>query len=56
MVRVNPGAFRLRNDGKYDYYASERWLPSDHVIDITAGPGNLYLFLPVRDCRFALKR
>jgi hypothetical protein len=31
------GAFKLRDDGKFDYYASERWLPGDHVIDITPG-------------------
>ena len=39
------GAFRLRNDGKYDYYASERWLPSDDVIDISAGPEGSVLIL-----------
>ena len=31
------GAFKLRDDGKFDYYASERWLPGDHVIDIAPG-------------------
>jgi len=39
------GAFRLRTDGKYDYYASERWLPSDDVIDISAGPESSVLIL-----------
>ncbi|HAX93942.1 MAG TPA: hypothetical protein DCY25_08390, partial [Bacteroidales bacterium] len=39
------GAFRLRNNGKYDYYASERWLPSDDVIDISAGPEGSVLIL-----------
>ena len=39
------GAFKLRNDGKYDYYASERWLPSDNVRDIAEGPGNSTLIL-----------
>ncbi len=39
------GAFRLRNDGRYDYFASERWLPSEDVIDISAGPGNSVLIL-----------
>ncbi len=42
------GAFRLRNDGKYDYYASERWLPSDDVIDISAGPESSVLILTGR--------
>ncbi len=32
------GAFMLRGDGKYNYYASQRWLPSDDVKHIAAGP------------------
>jgi len=39
------GAFRLRKDGKYDYYASRRWLPSDKVADIAAGPAGSVLIL-----------
>ncbi len=39
------GAFRLRKDGKYDYYASERWLVDDNVKDIAAGPENSVLVL-----------
>ena len=39
------GAFRLREDGKFDYYASQRWLPSDDVIDISRGPENSVLVL-----------
>jgi len=39
------GAFRLRGDGKFDYYASERWLPSDNVIDISKGPDKSVLIL-----------
>jgi hypothetical protein len=39
------GAFMLRGDGKYDYYSSERWLPSDNVIDIAGGPENSVLIL-----------
>src|SRR5690606_4763035 len=39
------GAFVLRKEGKYDYYASRRWLPSDKVIDIQAGPGQSVLVL-----------
>src|SRR5690606_4637288 len=34
------GAFATRDDGKYDYYASKRWLPSDKVVDIAKGPEN----------------
>ncbi|MBM1105108.1 hypothetical protein JQC67_03045 [Aurantibacter crassamenti] len=37
------GAFKLREDGKYDYYASKRWLVDDEVIDITQGPENSVL-------------
>ena len=29
------GAFRLQEDGKYKYYASKRWMPSNHAIDIS---------------------
>jgi len=39
------GAFKLRGDGSFDYFASQRWLPSDNVIDISAGPGNSVLIL-----------
>jgi hypothetical protein len=39
------GAFMLRRDGKFNYYASQRWLPSDHVIDIAKGPENSVLVL-----------
>lgn len=39
------GAFKLRADGKYDYYASERWLPSERVVDIAKGPENSVLIL-----------
>lgn len=39
------GAFSLRKDGKFDYYASERWIPSDNVIDIAKGPENSVLIL-----------
>jgi hypothetical protein len=31
------GAFLLMPDGKYKYYASRRWLPSDGVTDLAAG-------------------
>jgi hypothetical protein len=39
------GAFKLRNDGEYDYYSSERWIPSEKVIDIAKGPENSVLVL-----------
>ena len=39
------GAFKLRDDGKYDYYASKRWLVDDEVIDITEGPESSVLIL-----------
>ena len=39
------GAMKLREDGKFDYYASERWLPSDKVVSIAAGPENSVLVL-----------
>ncbi len=34
------GAFKLREDGKYDYYASKRWLVDNEVVDIAEGPKN----------------
>lgn len=37
------GAFMLRDDGKFNYYASKRWLPSDDVQHIAPGPGNSVL-------------
>jgi len=39
------GAFMKRKDGKFNYYASERWLPSDSVVDIAKGPDNSVLIL-----------
>ena len=42
------GAFMLREDGKYDYYASGRWLPSDNVIDIAKGEKGNVLVLTER--------
>ncbi|MBN9381196.1 MAG: hypothetical protein J0H74_10535 [Chitinophagaceae bacterium] len=50
------GAFKLRDDGKYDYYASRRWLPSDNVADIAPGPGGSVLILTDKglgDIRFS---
>lgn len=39
------GAMKLREDGKFDYYASERWIPSDTVVSIAKGPDNSVLIL-----------
>lgn len=39
------GAFMLKDDGKFNYYASKRWLPSDKVVDIAKGPDNSVLIL-----------
>lgn len=39
------GAFMLKDDGKFNYYASRRWIPSDTVIDIEKGPENSVLIL-----------
>ena len=39
------GAMMLRNDGKYNYYASERWIPSDTIVNIAKGPENSVLIL-----------
>ena len=32
------GAFQLEDNGKFKYYASKRWIPSDKVVDIAEGP------------------
>ena len=39
------GAMQLRQDGKFNYYASNRWIPSDTVISIAKGPENSVLIL-----------
>jgi hypothetical protein len=39
------GAMKLREDGKFDYYASKRWIPSDTVVHIAKGPDNSVLIL-----------
>lgn len=39
------GAFTTDKDGKFVYYASKRWLPSDNVVDIEKGPDNSVLVL-----------
>ncbi len=42
------GAMQLRKDGKFNYYASKRWLPSDTVISIAKGPDNSVLVLTTK--------
>ncbi|MDP4250284.1 MAG: hypothetical protein Q8918_09290 [Bacteroidota bacterium] len=39
------GAFMLRADGKFDYYASARWIPSDRIVDIAKGGKDMVLLL-----------
>lgn len=39
------GAFMLKADGKFNYYASKRWLPSDDVKAIAQGEGGSVLVL-----------
>jgi hypothetical protein len=39
------GAFRLNDDGKYSYFAGERWLPGNKVISIQKGKDNSILVL-----------
>lgn len=39
------GAFMLKDDGKFNYYASKRWLPSDEVTQISAGSDGSVLVL-----------
>ncbi len=39
------GAFTTDEDGKFVYYASKRWLPSDRVVEVSAGPESSVLIL-----------
>ena len=39
------GAFMLREDGKFNYYASQRWLPDDAVVDVAVGDEGSVLIL-----------
>ena len=39
------GAYRLNEEGKYDYYSSQRWLPDNKVRDIESGPEGSVLIL-----------
>jgi len=39
------GAYRLNEEGKYDYYSSQRWLPDNKVKDIEPGPDGSVLIL-----------
>src|SRR5687767_1550072 len=42
------GAFTTDSNGKFSYYASRRWLPSDTVVDIEKGPDNSILVLTTK--------
>jgi len=42
------GVFKLKKDGKYDYYAGERWLPGNQVVAIEEGPENSVLVLTTK--------
>jgi hypothetical protein len=39
------GAFKLNANKNYDYYASQRWLPDNNVVDIATGEDNSVLIL-----------
>jgi hypothetical protein len=39
------GAFMLRDDGKFNYYYGERWLPGNHVLNISGATDNSVLIL-----------
>ncbi len=39
------GAFMLKDDSSFNYYASKRWLPSDEIKQITAGDDGSVLIL-----------
>jgi len=39
------GAFMLRDDGKFNYYYGQRWLPGEIVVDIAQGPDKSILIL-----------
>jgi hypothetical protein len=39
------GAFKLKDDGSFNYYFGERWLPGNVVKDINPGPENSILIL-----------
>jgi hypothetical protein len=39
------GAFMLKDDGKFNYYHGEKWLPGNQVVHISEGPGKSVLIL-----------
>lgn len=39
------GAMMLREDGKFNYYESERWIPGDTIVSIAKGAENSVLLL-----------
>lgn len=39
------GAFMLKDDGKFNYYYGEKWLPGNQVVDVAEGPEQSVLIL-----------
>lgn len=39
------GAFYLNKKGQYNYFAGERWLPGNRILDLVSGPENSILAL-----------
>lgn len=39
------GAFMMKEDGKFNYYFGERWLPGNNIVDIAPGPDGSVLIL-----------
>lgn len=42
---TDQGAFVMKPDGSFNYYASRRWINDDQVVDIAPGPDNSVLIL-----------
>ena len=42
------GAMMLREDGKFNYYDSKRWIPSDTIVSIAKGPEGSVLILTTK--------
>jgi hypothetical protein len=47
----------LQKGGKFEYYASQRWIPSDNIKDVVAGPeGDILLLTDNGLARIILKK
>ncbi len=44
-IGTTHGAFKIREDGGFDYYEGERWIPGNYVVQIAAGPEESVLLL-----------